>query len=127
MCSGVPAVSDSKVLSDVHVTAVHVARRVDELHEKVDSLRSGSAFAATPRTTLSAASEGALAGVDLVQGVQRLVEDLTRTKSELVSKSERVEQLQQKVTELLDKQERYVPFTQFSNLIKINWLTIMWW
>ena len=97
-----PTVTDSKLLADVHVTAAHVARRVDELHDKVDTL-SRTGISAVTR---GAVSEGAVAGVDLVQGVQRLVEDLTRTKSELGTKTERVEQLQQKVTELLDKQER---------------------
>jgi hypothetical protein len=93
-----------KLLAETHGAGMHAARRIDELHDKVDGIAARVGGAAA-RHAAPAVSE--VAGADLVTGVQRLLEELGKAKTELAAKTERAESLQQRVTELLEKQERY--------------------
>jgi polyhydroxyalkanoate synthesis regulator phasin len=52
--------------------------------------------------------EGAISGLVLVQTVQKIVEDNERLGQECNLKTQRIDELREKVTELLEKNKRYV-------------------
>jgi len=100
------------LLEQRHATT-HVVRRVDEIADRIEGMNKrldSDSISMVSRRSRPDASvlEDSLGGQSLIVNIQRMVDDYERVKTELAAKSERVDSLQAKVTELLEKNERYV-------------------